>query len=56
MIPYLSQNFSEIHIIDLRYYNLDIYDYIKRNGIEKAAAVYSIKQLCDVSIANKLRR
>ncbi|MCI1966266.1 MAG: DHHW family protein [Oscillospiraceae bacterium] len=56
MIPYLSQNFSEIHMIDLRYYNLDIYKYIKQNGIKKAAAVYSIKQLCDVSFANKLRR
>lgn len=56
MIPYLSQSFSEIHMIDLRYYNLDIYQYIQQNGIEKAAAVYSIKQLCDISIANKLRR
>lgn len=56
MIPYLSQNFSEIHMVDLRYYNLDIYQYIKQNGIDQAAAVYSIKQLCDVSIANKLRR
>jgi alginate O-acetyltransferase complex protein AlgJ len=56
MIPYLSQNFSEIHMIDLRYYNLDIYEYIQQNEIQQAAAVYSIKQLCDVSIANKLRR
>lgn len=56
MIPYLSQNFSEIHMIDLRYYNLDIYEYIQQNEIQQAAAVYSIKQLCGVSIANKLRR
>lgn len=56
MIPYLSQDFSEIHMIDLRYYNMDIYKYIKQNGIDRVAAVYSIKQLCDVSIANKLRR
>ena len=56
MIPYLAQNFSEIHMVDLRYYNLDIYTYIKQNGIHEAAAVYSIQQLCDVSIANKLRR
>lgn len=56
MIPYLSTNFSEIHIIDLRYYNQDIYKYIKQNGITKAAAIYSIKQLCDVSVANKLER
>ena len=56
MVPYLMENFSEIHLIDLRYYNLDLYQYIERNGIKRAAAVYSIKQLCDVSIANKLRR
>ncbi len=56
MIPYLTENFSEIHMIDLRYYNLDIYKYIKQNGITQSAAVYSIKQLCDVSIANKLNR
>ncbi|WP_164918972.1 DHHW family protein [Caproiciproducens sp. NJN-50] len=56
MIPYLSQNFSEIHLVDLRYYNKDIYEYITQNGIKQVAAVYSMKQLCDVSIANKLRR
>lgn len=56
MIPYLTANFSEIHMIDLRYYNLDIYKYMKQNGIDQAAAVYSIKQLCDVSFANKLYR
>ncbi|NLG93482.1 MAG: hypothetical protein GX485_08045 [Clostridiales bacterium] len=54
MIPFLSTNFSEIHIIDLRYYNQDIYKYIQQNGITETAAVYSIKQLCEVSIANKL--
>lgn len=56
MIPYLAENFSEIHLIDLRYYSLDIYKYIQQNGIDRAAAVYGIKQLCDVPIANKLRR
>lgn len=56
MIPYLTVNFSEIHMIDLRYYNLDICKYIQQNGIDQTAAVYSIKQLCDVSFANKLNR
>ena len=56
MIPYLSQSFSEIHLVDLRYYNLDIYKYLKQNGIHQAAAVYSMKQLGDVSLANKLDR
>lgn len=56
MMPYLELNFSEIHVIDLRYYNKDIYEYIKQNGIKKAAAIYSLKQLSEVSIANKLYR
>ena len=54
MIPYLATNFSEIHLIDLRYYNFNVYDYIEEQGITDAAAIYSVKQLCDVSIANKL--
>lgn len=54
MVPFLVTNFSEIHIIDLRYYNQDIYDYIQQNGITETAAIYSIKQLCDISVANKL--
>lgn len=54
MIPYLCRNFSEIHMIDLRYFNQDIHQYITRNAIRQAAAVYSIQQLCDVSVASKL--
>lgn len=54
LVPFLAQNFSEIHIVDLRYYNQNIYEYIKENNITNLAAVYSIKQLCDVPIGNKL--
>lgn len=54
MIPFLMTNFSEIHLIDLRYYNFNVYDYIEEQGITDAAAIYSVKQLCDVLIANKL--
>ncbi|WP_457943227.1 DHHW family protein [Caproiciproducens sp. LBM24188] len=54
MVPFLATNFSEIHIIDLRYYNKDIYSYIRQNGITETAAIYSIKQLCDVLVGNRL--
>lgn len=54
LIPFLAQNFSEIHIVDLRYYNQNVYQYIKDNHITQLAAVYSIKQLCEVPIGNKL--
>ena len=54
MVPYLTSNFSEIHLIDLRYYNFNVYDYMEEHGITDAAAIYSVKQLCEISIANKL--
>ncbi len=54
LVPFLAQNFREIHIIDLRYYNQNIYQYIKQNKITNLAAVYSIKQLCEVPVGNKL--
>lgn len=54
MAPFLITDVAEIHIIDLRYYSQNIYEYIEENGITQIAAVYSIKQLCDVSFGGKL--
>ncbi|MFR8003797.1 MAG: DHHW family protein [Hydrogeniiclostridium sp.] len=54
LVPFLCLHYSEIHVIDLRYYSQNVYDYIEENGITEAAAVYSMKQLCDVDISNKL--
>ena len=56
MIPFLAQHFAEIHVVDLRYFNQDIYQYIEENDITQLAAVYSIKQLCDTDVASKLLR
>ncbi len=54
LVPFLCLHYSEIHVIDLRYYSQNIYEYVEENGITEAAAVYSMKQLCDVDISNKL--
>lgn len=54
MVPYLAASFSEIDLIDLRYYSGDLYQYMKQNNIRQAAGVYSLEQLCGVSIANQL--
>lgn len=54
LVPFLCMHFSEIHIIDLRYYSQNVYDYIEENQVDSVAAVYSMKQLCDVDISNKL--
>ena len=56
LVPFLAQHFAEIHVVDLRYFNMDIYQYIEEKGIDQLAAVYSIKQLCDVDVASKLLR
>lgn len=41
MVPFLTPHFSEIHLLDLRYYKLSIADYIQQNGIDQALVLYS---------------
>ena len=47
MVPFLTEAFSEIHLIDLRYYRQDIAGYVRDNGIDCAAVVYSLKNFND---------
>ncbi|WP_130871320.1 DHHW family protein [Intestinimonas massiliensis (ex Afouda et al. 2020)] len=42
LVPFLTPHFSEIHLIDLRYYKLSIQDYIEQNGIDQALVLYSV--------------
>lgn len=46
LVPFLTPHFSEIHLIDLRYYKLSIADYIQQNGIDQALVLYSIPNFC----------
>lgn len=41
-LPFLLEHFSEIHLIDLRYYKYSIIDYIKENNIDVALVNYSV--------------
>lgn len=46
LVPFMQDDFSEIHIMDLRYYktqlaNSTVTDYIKENGIDKVLICYS---------------
>jgi hypothetical protein len=41
-IPFLANHYEEIHVIDLRYYKLSIYDYIKEHGIREALFLYNV--------------
>ena len=40
--PFLTPHFSEIHLIDLRYYKLSLSDYIQQNDIDQALVLYSV--------------
>ena len=42
VVPFLTPHYSEIHLIDLRYYKLSIQDYIEQNGIDQALVLYSV--------------
>ena len=46
-VPFLLENFSEIHLIDLRYYKLSIADYVRENGIDEVLVSYSVKNFCE---------
>jgi len=41
-LPFLLDHFSDIHIIDLRYYKLSIADYIAKNDIDNVLVSYSV--------------
>ena len=42
LVPFLTPHFSEIHLIDPRYYKLSASQYIADNGIDQALVLYSV--------------
>ena len=42
MTPFLLSDFSELHMIDLRYYKVSILDYIKEQKIDRVVVMYSV--------------
>ena len=42
LAPFLAQNFSEVHLLDLRYYRSSVADYIAKNKIENVVVLYSM--------------
>ncbi len=42
LIPFLCDNYSDIHVMDLRYYHDNIDNYIARNGITKIIFIYNV--------------
>ena len=42
LVPLLSLRFSEIHLLDLRYYRLSPTEYIEAHGLDEALVLYSL--------------
>ena len=42
LIPFLLSDFSEIHVIDLRYYKASIQEYLTEHHIDRVAVLYSV--------------
>lgn len=45
--PYLFPHFSEIHILDLRYYRTGLRAYIEEQGFDAVLVCYSVKNFCE---------
>ena len=45
MIPFLVDNYSEIHVVDPRYYRKSISDYMKKNNIDNALILYNLNTM-----------
>ena len=46
LVPFLTAHFSEIHLVDPRYYKLSLADYIAQNDIDQALVLYSVSNFC----------
>ena len=42
-VPFLTAHFSQIHLIDLRYYREGLADYIAEHGIDRVVISYSVR-------------
>ena len=45
--PFLFPHFSELHILDLRYYKNSLHDYISERGIDQVLICYSVENFAE---------
>lgn len=53
-VPFLTQNYEEIHIVDMRTFSLDIYEYIKDNMFNDILILYNLISFMKDNNINKL--
>lgn len=45
LAPFLAENYSEVHMVDMRYYRKSVSEYIKENGIDEILYIYGTDSL-----------
>lgn len=53
-IPFLLGHFSQIHVLDLRYYKNSVHAYIEDNGIDQVLVAYSVSSFATDSSVSQL--
>ena len=54
-VPFLAMNFEEIHLIDLRYFNMNPYEYIREHDFDRALFLYNLSTFGTDSTVVKLK-
>ena len=54
-VPFLAMNFEEIHLIDLRYFNMNPYEYIREHDFDRALFLYNLSTFGTDSTFVKLK-
>lgn len=54
LTPFLLDSFSEIHVLDLRYYNISLSAYAEENRLDNVLVCYSVTNFCEDASIYKL--
>ena len=55
LVPFLTQNFEEVHIIDLRSFNIKISNYMEENDFDNILVLYNFINLATDSDIIKIK-
>lgn len=47
LIPFLTAHFEEIHVLDPRFLNMPLLDYVKQGGIQDAIILYNVQNFAE---------
>ena len=54
-IPFMAADYEEVHVIDLRYYNGEVKEYIKDNNVQEVLFLYNAISFCQDTNLIKLK-